>query len=384
MDTILFFYRKRGLQEPEIEPVGLKTYLLIRIGLDVDAGQWFGRRLEEMPLQKSADAATGSPVGAKGDIDRAGKEAWEPPGGSGKRGAFGPDWTGERIRESEEGRYRLGAVLCHPWKALRQRREKKKRQRRERAWRREWEQEKTRRLAEREQLLIETEMAIRRLALEVEELAGGWRDCYCVYEDNIRKTIIKKRNSGHEYMPQREDTVLADSPLPELWRKYFPLEEFSGYRQQFWVEQLFPRAVLPHFILLGKAEGIFDAIESCARGMKSLRWILTEAEYDEELAAFAEDFYTEYGLAIELQLLEDAAALKRLRFFCKEAVNVVDFTGEAYMAVSALPEGSIWLDMLSVEEKRRRIMARGNKITYVSMKEIWKSAQKRCTCPIVP
>ena len=51
--------------------------------------------------------------------------------------------------------------------------------------------------------------------------------------------------------------------------------------------------------------------------MKSLRWILTEAEYDRELADFVEDFYTEYGLAIELQLLEDWAALKRLRFFCR-------------------------------------------------------------------
>lgn len=375
MDTILFFYRKRGLQEPEIEPVGLKTYLLIRIGLDVDAGQWFGRKLEGMPRERAPDGF---------------EEALEPRDGPGKRGAFGPARTGEWNRGLEEVRYRLGAALCHPWKTLRQRREEKRRQRRERAWRREREQEETRRLAEREQLLTETEAAIRRLASELEELADGWQDCYCVYEDDIRKTITENRNSNHSGTLgiNLRETFSGQSGrepfLSDLWRKYFPLEEFNGYRQQFWVEQLFPRAVLPHFILLGRAEGLSCVIESCARGMKSLRWILTEAEYDEELAVFAEDFYTEYGLAIELQLLEDTAALKRLRFFCREAVNVVDFTGEAYMAVSAVPEGSIWLDMLSVEEKRRRIMARGNKITYLSLKEIWKSAQKRCTCPIVP
>lgn len=99
---------------------------------------------------------------------------------------------------------------------------------------------------------------------------------------------------------------------------------------------------------------------------------------------FTEDFYTEYGLAIELQLVEDEAALKRLRLFSRESVSIVDFTGESYMAVSAAPEGSVWLDMRSVEEKRRRILAKGKKIKYFSMKEIWKSAQKRCNCPVLP
>lgn len=328
MDTILFFYRKKGLREPEIEPVGLKTYLLIRIGLDVDAG---------IRKTESAD----------GDAPEEGR----------------PSLGTERQRHGPDGNpYRLGAVLCHPWRTFQQNREKREQQRRERAYRRKMEQEEARRLAERERLLAETEAAIRKLASELEELADGWRDCYCVYEDSVRKAVMEE----------------------VLWRKYFPIEEFSGYRQQFWVEQLFPKAIWPHFIILGRADGVLPVIEACARRMKSLRWILTEAEYDEELAAFVEDFYTEYGLAVELQLLEDAVALKRLRFFCKEAVNIVDFTGEAYMAVSAVPEGSIWLDMLSVEEKRRRIMARGKKITYFSMKEIWKSAQKRCNCPRLP
>ncbi len=147
---------------------------------------------------------------------------------------------------------------------------------------------------------------------------------------------------------------------------------------------MFRRATLPHFIILGTAEGIFPIIEAYAARMKSLRWILTEAEYDQDLADFVEDFYTEYGLAIELELLEDVAALKRLRLFCKEAVNMVDFTGEAYMAAQAVPEGSIWLDMFSVEEKKRRILARDKKVAYISMKELWKIAQKRCNCPVLP
>ncbi len=177
--------------------------------------------------------------------------------------------------------------------------------------------------------------------------------------------------------------------LPALWRKYLPLEEFQGYAQRFWVRQVFSQgaglpASPPHFVILGTAPGLPEVLEAHARRMKSLRWFLLEAEWGEELSAFVEDFYTEYGLAIELRLLEDGAALKRLRLFCGEPVIVVDFTGESYMAVPAVPEGSVWLDMFSVEEKRRRILARGKDITYFSMKEIWKNAQKRCNCPVLP
>ena len=85
-----------------------------------------------------------------------------------------------------------------------------------------------------------------------------------------------------------------------------------------------------------------------------------------------------------LQPMESAAAMKRFRIGEGPPVNVLDFTGEAYMAVSGAPRGSVWLDMCSLEEKRRRIEARGGGITYTSLKEMWKTVQKRCVCPIVP
>ena len=123
-----------------------------------------------------------------------------------------------------------------------------------------------------------------------------------------------------------------------------------------------PQAVQPHFVILGMAPCLFEVIEACARRMKSLRWILPEEDCDEELQGFVEDFCTEYGLAIMLEPFGSAAALKRLRLVCGQPVNVLDFTGEAYMAVSDVPKGSVWLDMFSVEEKRRRIAARGGGI----------------------
>lgn len=406
----MYFYRKRGLERPQTEPVGLKAYLLIRIGMDVDEGQWFGRRLGPRPRGE----------GMEGRADM-------------------PEWADESAGDPKDSRpaeavggHGLVSALCRPWRAVRQKRNLRKRQRELRAGRLAWEQEEARWLAAREGLIGEMEAMVRGLAREVAELAQDMDGCRCVYEDSLRKVLTGPRDGqardrnrerpegflpenglltgrgGESRLPEGPQTGrggesrLSEGPqagregdgrmqeiLPALWRKYLPLEEFHGYTERFWTEQVFSQGVRlsaspPHFVILGTAPGLPEVLEAHARRMKSLRWVLLEAEWDEELSAFVEDFYTEYGLAIELRLLEDGAALKRLRLFCGEPVIVVDFTGESYMAVPAVPEGSVWLDMFSVEEKRRRILARGKDITYFSMKEIWKNAQKRCNCPVLP
>ena len=376
--------------------MGLKAYLLIRIGMDVDEGQWFGRRLGPRPWGE----------GMEGQADM-------------------PEWTDQSAGNPKDsrpaevvGRHGLASALCRPWKAVRQKRDLRKRQRELRAGRLAWEQEEARWLAAREGLIGEMEAMVRGLAREVAEFAQDMDGCRCVYEDSLRKILTGPRDGqagdrdwerpegflpenglqtgrgGESHPPEgsqtgREGDTRMQEILPALWRKYLPLEEFQGYAQRFWVRQVFSQgaglpASPPHFVILGTAPGLPEVLEAHARRMKSLRWFLLEAEWDEELSAFVEDFYTEYGLAIELRLLEDGAALKRLRLFCGEPVIVVDFTGESYMAVPAVPEGSVWLDMFSVEEKRRRILARGKDITYFSMKEIWKNAQKRCNCPVLP
>ena len=376
--------------------MGLKAYLLIRIGMDVDEGQWFGRRLGPRPWGE----------GMEGQADM-------------------PEWTDQSAGNPKDsrpaevvGRHGLASALCRPWKAVRQKRDLRKRQRELRAGRLAWEQEEARWLAAREGLIGEMEAMVRGLAREVAEFAQDMDGCRCVYEDSLRKILTGPRDGqagdrdwerpegflpenglqtgrgGESHPPEgsqtgREGDTRMQEILPALWRKYLPLEEFQGYAQRFWVRQVFSQgaglpASPPHFVILGTAPGLPEVLEAHARRMKSLRWFLLEAEWGEELSAFVEDFYTEYGLAIELRLLEDGAALKRLRLFCGEPVIVVDFTGESYMAVPAVPEGSVWLDMFSVEEKRRRILARGKDITYFSMKEIWKNAQKRCNCPVLP
>ncbi len=390
--------------------MGLKAYLLIRIGMDVDEGQWFGRRLDPRPRGEGMEGRADMPEWADGSA------------GDSK----------DSKRAEAVGGHGLVSALCRPWRAVRRKRDLRKRQRELRAGRLAWEREEAQWLAAREGLIEEMAAMARGLAREVAEFAQDMDGCRCVYEDSLRKILTGPRDGqagdrdwerpegflpenglqtgrggesrlpeglqtgrgGESRLPEglqtgREGDTRMQEILPALWRKHFPLEEFQGYAQRFWVRQVFSQgaglpASPPHFVILGTAPGLPEVLEAHARRMKSLRWFLLSAEWDEELSAFVEDFYTEYGLAIELRLLEDGAALKRLRLFCGEPVIVVDFTGESYMAVPAAPEGSVWLDMFSVEEKRRRILARGKDITYFSMKEIWKNAQKRCNCPVLP
>lgn len=157
-----------------------------------------------------------------------------------------------------------------------------------------------------------------------------------------------------------------------VWQSRFPIKEFDGYLQDFWIEQLLPHAVYPRFIILGTCEGIDALIEGCAHRMKSLRWILKEQEYTPELMDFVERFCEEFGLAIALQTVSGRTAYRKLRLVCLEPANILDFTEETGIITSGIAEGSVWLDMCSSEEKYRRVAGRGTGINYFSLKKRWK------------
>lgn len=311
--------------------MGLKTYMLVRVGLNVREEEWFGLDLEE---EKETSAE---------QEDRGEQKASSP----------------------EPGRF---CRLRRPFGRMRdfQRRRKAMRAREEQ--RRRAQQERKLRQQEREERIRRTEESIRRLFEEITELAGETRGWQCVYDSSVRKAVAK-------------DTGI----LPLLWKKYCEAEEFDGYLQGFWMEQVLSRADLKDYVILGNCSGIYELLEKRAPGIRSLRWLVPEAEYDEELAEFAEDFYIEYGLAIELRTFQSEAAFRQLRLDCSSPVNILDFTKDLYFPRAEAAEGSIWLDMLSREEKRYQITGRQKGIRYDSLKERWKHAKRRCRAPeIIP
>jgi len=328
MDTILFFYQKRGIQEPEAEPLGRKRYLLIRVAVNVGQEEWFGTQLRN----KETQTASGESRGGIGEIPAVSRR-----------------------------RFLRCFAFC-----------------RERRCRQAREQERARQEAEQQNRINQVEADLRQLSALAEEWAGGWEDCYCVYEDRVRRVLVG--NGGDAMQNAGEERQMKkDAVLPVLWQKYFPLREFGNYTQRLWVEELLVEAALPHFVILGSASCLPEVIEQFADRMKSLRWILPENDYSEELLAFVEDFYTEYGLAIMFQTVP---AGQRIRLACQEPSVILDFVDESRLGFPKVAEGSVWLDMLSQEEKYRRIEGRVSGVRYVSLKEKWKTMRKKA--PFIP
>lgn len=338
----MFFYLKRDLKEPEIEPVGMKRYMLVRVGLNAGREEWFGLKLgkEEFAPEDSRER-DGSVFG---DVQ-----------GKTEKELYGPEGREERLAAGLFGRIRAACSRRRNGRL-----EEKKRQAER--------QEKERLLAERELRAGRTEEALRKLAAELSDMADEPGKCYCVYESGVRKAVMAEGNG-------------KDAVLPFLWHKYLEWGEFRDYGKVFWTERLFSKSLWNHYVILGTAPCIYGLIEKYARNMKSLRWILAEADYSQEVLDFVEDFYIEYGLAIDLQTFEGCGSGRRFALSCQEPSNIIDFTEDILFECQGAAEGSVWLDVFSVEEKKRRLLARNPGIRYFSMKEEWKRAQRRCRTP---
>ncbi len=169
------------------------------------------------------------------------------------------------------------------------------------------------------------------------------------------------------------DTVPQDCWL----RGALPLREFDAWLQPKWLRELLVLAPHVHFVVLGSAPCLQELLQELAPRMKSLLWIAPDLTYQEQLEEFAEDFYQEYGLAVNLHFLPVNSSYGQLSIQNQrylEPVNVLDFTGERYVPLFSPPEGSVWLDMMSVREKESRIEARRLKVKYFSLKKLWQNA----------
>lgn len=400
-----------------MEPVGLKSYMLIRVGLDVGEDQWFGLRLglPETIEEPCFGEAPKDRLMRRSRKPRIQREARQTESGLTK--SVQNKLVQSANQEAEMTQIETGwSRMLHLLSCLRLYREK---ERNRRHWERQMrtaKMERERLLAEREERILQADMAVRRLAGEVLELTEDRSGCRLVYEGAVRKALVSSLKNGkaaEDHFAQEQDEpalqrersrepwqgqergrepwqkqkawkdegAARGEVLRGLWNKHFDMEEFRDYRQRFWVERLLPHAGLCHYVILGTAPCIYEIIEERAGGMKSLRWMLLETDCDQELWDFVEDFYTEYGLAIDLRTFESEGAFGRQRDLCGQPSNIIDFTGDLCFSVTEVPEGSVWLDMLSSEEKRYRIQGRRTGVEYVSLKQEWKRAKRRCAPP---
>lgn len=337
MDTIIYLYKKHGLAKPAIDSHQMKDYLLVRVGLNVGENQWFAHSIAPTLAVTAVRALTCEQRAGKAD--------------GAMSGQFPLSLLLQRFREYRERRDRA--------RALRQRRM----------------------FFEGEHALIRGEMES--FLSELGRFVDQRYECRCVYGEAVRKALmfpedhvgetsgISSREEGRS-----EEDVIPTYWLPQLWRKYWQIPEFDDYLQPQWVKPLLENARLNHFVILGLADCTPAVILYCARRMKSLRWILREEDATEEIQDFVEEFYQEYGLAVTLQPLEGGKAFARLLLVSREPICVLDFTEESHVSPGGTAQGSIWIDFRSVEAKARRVLDREKGISYFSLKEIWKRADK--------
>lgn len=158
-------------------------------------------------------------------------------------------------------------------------------------------------------------------------------------------------------------------------RNLIPLPEFDAYRNPKWIRRLLVHAVQDDFIVLGDAPCLYEILRGLAPRMKTLLWIAPDLTAQEQTEDFAEDFYQEYGLAIDLRFLPDGGTYSRTKILdrnYRSPVNVLDFTGDKYVPDFNPPAGSVWLDFDSLPEKERRIESRRLKVTYISLQKEWR------------
>lgn len=173
-------------------------------------------------------------------------------------------------------------------------------------------------------------------------------ESYCVYDENLKKTSFHR-----------------------LWQQFCSFPEFHDYMQDTWAEPLLQYAEHSSYLVLGYAFCLPGFLWQRADRMKSLQWILPAKLYTEEIARFEEDICQEFGLVIDMHIVQSTEEYRRVKLTSRFPVNVIDFSGEARLQAADLPTESIWLDMASMEEKRRRIEDRRCPMQYFSLKKQW-------------
>lgn len=167
------------------------------------------------------------------------------------------------------------------------------------------------------------------------------------------------------------------------WLQGWQYPEYGDYRRVDYARQLLRLAGQAgrkrfHYLVLGFEAFVPEVLAPYLREMKSLRFLV--GKKDELPEDFAEEVCEEYGLAVSCGVAPgkgDAGPFFHFVPECPLPTVILDLTGEAYLSAARTAPGSVWLDMDSLEEKRRRVEAALGGDAYFSIKKEWGRAGKK-------
>lgn len=363
MNTIIYIYRGRDNANFKIEKLDEPDYCLIRLGLPLSLWKHLkqlDRERQDEPKEKqeseqekqesaqgSAEKRTGRrnrPERKKsGGLRWKGNSLWKCRRAIGRNiSRNASEEAANSLADADCGKAQEGLAMSVQSEAAGQEMLRQEAQK----------QEALRKEALRQQvaeLLGELESLQTALCL----LGGNTYWTYTVYEERLRTKV---------------DTF--------SWWDAWKIPEFDDYRQPLWAEKLLPHGDCPNLLVLGQSDCIPGLLVANARRLRSVKWYLLKNEYTQEAEVFLDGFYDEYGLVVELHLLEEKKDWWSVRFYCPEPVKVLDFTGEPKVSAYEVAKGSIWLDMDALDEKSERMEVRNQGIRYFSLKKLWAQPQK--------
>ncbi len=332
MDVICFVENRNGIGEPQIEPIGMGSYLLVRIGLDVDRNRYFGYELEE-PIMGCVMGGALAPLQFPARVQSA--------------PSLHQEQCGEVPRKRLWGRRHRKQYTKQCRKQYRERcqREAEHRLERMRAY---------------HKVLDETERSLRALFRQVVALPEPDSSFHMVYEGNTG--FLSKRGQAQ-----------AVGTLATLWQQYFTFSEFKDYKKAFWLRPILPQKIEANVLVLGHAEAMYAILERSARKIKELRWILFQEDVDEAFLNFVEECYEEHGLVVRYQVISEVTYLGE-GISCPVPTTIFDFTGPIHVTLKHAVRECTWVDAMSAPQKQRQLEGLVN---YNSLHKIWRQILKK-------
>lgn len=171
---------------------------------------------------------------------------------------------------------------------------------------------------------------------------------------------------------------LQERKIAGWWQQFFPYPRYQHFRKKEYgkfliagVKNRIEQMQGLFLLVLGYDESISDLLKPFLKTAGGLRLFPENAEDAEKMENYAESVYEEYGLAVAVEDVPRRQGQKCVPLY--EGKNLIlDFSGESIWYPVGAVTGSIWLDMDSIWEKRKRIETRYAAITYDSLQKRWE------------
>ena len=124
------------------------------------------------------------------------------------------------------------------------------------------------------------------------------------------------------------------------------------------------------FYVMGYEEFVPKVLAPYYKKMRTLTFFVS-GKVPWQLEAYLQELSREEGIAADLKVSEDRSGYRNLRPEISEGSVVLDLSGEEKIMSADTAKGGIWIDMDSLESKKRKILTNSAETAYFSMKEEW-------------